>query len=247
MIRLFTAATAIAAAAAVPNLAPAQASPPSPSCTQYAFNGEFTIRGYPESGETTWVPWTVSFGSIGTVASGPALVVFDDGGQVGGHLADNLISQISGREVLLFFQWNNGTYWRLHGVVGDDGLVRDGDEFKLLDGYPDEPMHANWNSSRPLDCIAPAAPEPANTRLEPTAPINASDLAPENVPVTKTATVTGDVDVYDAPGGTGKIIGTLRRGTTVQASGGCKPNDWCQVSGNNVPRGSGWVWGNLQL
>ena len=248
MIRTYGYATATATAAALFAVAPAQASPPSPSCTQYAFNGEYSIRGYPESGETTWVPWTVTFGSIGTVASGPALVVFDDGGQVGGHVEDG---HISGRKVQLLIRWSNSTSWYFFGVAGDDGLVRDGHEHKPPDHYPDEPMKANWNSVRPLDCVAPAAPEPPpppdNTRLKPRPPISASDLAPENVPVTKTATVTGDADVYDAPGGNGKIIGVLRRGSTVQASGGCKPNDWCQVSGNAVPRGNGWVWGNLQF
>src|SRR6201988_4268884 len=91
--RLPTTTTALAALGAALTVAPsAQAVPPSPACTQYAFIGEYSIRGYPNSGETTWIPWTVTFTSNGTVAGGPAVVAFDDGGRVQGTVADGKIA-----------------------------------------------------------------------------------------------------------------------------------------------------------
>ena len=228
---LVAAATAIAVLTVTP---PAQAGPPSPSCTQYAFNGEYPIRG--ANG------WNVYFTSTGQVPGGPARVQFDDGGIVHGTVAEG---EISGRNVRFVIKWNNrpDNEWIFDGVVGDDGLVRRGGETKRPEYYGEGIISSLWDSVNPLDCIAPAVSD--NTRVKPKPPVSASDLAPppEDVPVTKTATVTNDVDVYDAPGGSGKVTGILRRGSTVQLLGSCTPNSWCQVSGGAVPRGNGWVWG----
>jgi len=63
-----------------------------------------------------------------------------------------------------------------------------------------------------------------------------------------TATVTSDVDVYNEPNGdTGQVIGMLRQGTQVNLvkGGGCPPDDWCQITGTNVPTGNGWAWGSF--
>ena len=57
-----------------------------------------------------------------------------------------------------------------------------------------------------------------------------------------------DVDVYDAPHGGRTVIGKLYEGTYVLlAEKTCLPNDWCQVTGPNVPTGNGWVWGHLEF
>jgi hypothetical protein len=61
-------------------------------------------------------------------------------------------------------------------------------------------------------------------------------------------TVTSDVDVYDQPNGdVGTVIGTLREGTQVNTvkGGGCPADDWCQITGSNVPTGNGWAWGSF--
>lgn len=62
------------------------------------------------------------------------------------------------------------------------------------------------------------------------------------------ATVNADVDVYDQPNGdAGTMIGTLRKGTQVNLvkGGGCPADDWCQITGTNVPNGNGWAWGSF--
>jgi hypothetical protein len=47
---------------------------------------------------------------------------------------------------------------------------------------------------------------------------------------TPTATVTSDVDVYDVPGGGGKIIGILRQGDVVKVVKACPSDDWCALA-----------------
>ena len=83
-----------------------------------------------------------------------------------------------------------------------------------------------WRSGDKMSCVfkspAPAAP--------PAAP------APPSPPM---ATVTGDVDIYDAPGGEGNVTGVLPAGRQVQTKGTCSPDDWCEIPG------TGWVWGEF--
>jgi hypothetical protein len=63
-----------------------------------------------------------------------------------------------------------------------------------------------------------------------------------------TATVTDDVDVYSKPGGDDQFkMGFLEKGTQVNLvkGGGCPSNDWCHVTGSNVPKGDGYAWGSF--
>jgi uncharacterized protein YkwD len=64
-----------------------------------------------------------------------------------------------------------------------------------------------------------------------------------NAPGGITASVIADVDVYPAAGGEGKKLGILRKGSTVSLLSPCK-DYWCNVAGNAVPKGKGWVYSN---
>ena len=55
------------------------------------------------------------------------------------------------------------------------------------------------------------------------------------------------VDVYDAPGGDGNLIGTVAKDKGLQANADCKPNDWCLIRGAAVPMGQGFMWGHLRF
>ena len=231
ILQRLAAATAIGAIGLVALPALAQARPMlplAPACTQYGFNGEFPIRGLGEVGAGGW---TVTFTSTGSTAGGSALAVFDDGGTVSGTVRGG----IQGRTVDLAITWNNkpNNIWTLVGTVEDDGLVHNGGP-------------SFWTSSRPLACkdldiktntlpgsiiTAPGAPAPPTP---PAAPVAAK--------------VISDVDLYDAPDGGRTVIGMLYEGTYVLlADKTCPQNDWCQVTGPNVPAGNGWVWGHLQF
>jgi hypothetical protein len=76
---------------------------------------------------------------------------------------------------------------------------------------------------------------------------------PMTTPKAPTATVNADVDVYNVknePDGAGQVVGILRaepRPQKVELVGSCAPRSWCQVTGPNVPGGTGWVWGHLDL
>lgn len=85
---------------------------------------------------------------------------------------------------------------------------------------------------------SPAAPGLEAQCLASKKPVKLGKVKPSEKPATQTATVTGDVDVYDAPGGAGKVIGMLRKGMQVPF-GSCRQDRWCQVTG------VGWVWGDF--
>jgi uncharacterized protein YkwD len=62
--------------------------------------------------------------------------------------------------------------------------------------------------------------------------------APLRFPPRQTTTaIISDVDLYDVPGGVGRVIGILRRGQQFRLIQ-CRPDDWCQLS-------DGWVWGSF--
>jgi hypothetical protein len=69
---------------------------------------------------------------------------------------------------------------------------------------------------------------------------------PESSAPQRTTAIISDVDLYNIPGGTGKVIGILRQGQEFPLIG-CRAdpagaptadNNWCQVS-------KGWVWGSF--
>jgi hypothetical protein len=112
---------------------------------------------------------------------------------------------------------------------------------------------ASWKSDRPANCVAAKRVK----KLVPRAKVNINSgspkklgdpLGPAESPSTATppgmnkAIVTGDVDVYDTPGGEGMVIGMLSRGAEVSAA--CRDDQWCAVRGD-VPNGKGWVWGEF--
>ncbi len=57
--------------------------------------------------------------------------------------------------------------------------------------------------------------------------------------------VTGDVDVYDTPGGAGSVIGMLRGGDHVNLGSGCRDDNWCNIAFPGGPGGTAWVWGDF--
>lgn len=56
-----------------------------------------------------------------------------------------------------------------------------------------------------------------------------------SLPPQTTTAIISDVDLYDVPGGVGRVIGILRRGQKYPLIA-CRADDWCQLS-------EGWVWG----
>jgi hypothetical protein len=59
--------------------------------------------------------------------------------------------------------------------------------------------------------------------------------------------VTGDIVVYDVPGGVGTVIGMLEggEGQHVQLGSGCKGDNWCNIVWQAGPGGKAWVWGDF--
>jgi hypothetical protein len=228
--QILAAATTIAALGFSPIAPSAQANPLAPiplapACDQYVFNGRFEARGTPlDLGRSSW---RVFFDSTGQSAgTSPAAVVFDDGGQVKGHV---VAGGIQGRSINFRIKWDDkpDNFWSFWGTVGDDGIAH-GDEQGPGTGAP-------WSAWTPLSCATPAPQQPA--------------------PQKTMATVTGDVAVYNiahdevdtGDGVVGVQIGTLRAGQQVELGGPCNPNQWCKVISPDLPGGNGFVSGHLQF
>src|SRR6185369_10025731 len=103
---------------------------------------------------------------------------------------------IQGRHLDFTIHWAQGPVGRYTGDVGDDGFVHNGSTYDQAN--PES--HSGWSSASQLGCVvppaapaSPAAPPPAST----SAP--APTWRPPATSAKTTATVTADVDVYDAP------------------------------------------------
>lgn len=222
--------------------APAQAHPLlppplGPACSQWGFPGEFSLKQ--SNGDT------VRFTSTGPVASGLATATGGGNGPLtgdinGGVTGDKLDFSINWG--VIFHQPSVGHYL---GVVGVDGFAHG----STADVFSSEPA-ANWDSTVPLVCNTPApstptpaAEPPQNPALsQPATKVPNRRVIPPLASGGLTATVSSDVDIYDAPGGNGNKIGVLRSGRQVKLVAACKPDDWCNVVIPELPSGSGWVW-----
>ncbi|MCT7658691.1 hypothetical protein [Mycobacterium deserti] len=131
----------------------------------------------------------------------------------------NIDFGVSWRRVAGNFGGENGAFSvaRFTGTVGDDGTARG----QALDN---ENARVDWVSRDRFTCAVAPTPPPQQ------APPPPPQQAPPQAPAALTATVTGDVDVYDAPGGGGNIIGILRQGEVVKVIRACPSNDWCALA-----------------
>jgi hypothetical protein len=213
--RLFAAAGVISATGLFAMPPTAQSDPPAP-CTQWGFDGLFKIHG--ANG------WTVTFTSTGTIASGDALVRFDDGGTVDGNV---LYGGIAGRRVDVGIQWMDkaDNVWGFVGDVSSDGRVYNGREDSSRPFGYTGPTSSAWDSQTHLKCMDAPPPPPAQ--------------------LTGVATVVSDVEVHEVPALSSPVIQILRGGDSVQLVGdSCKPDDWCHVDVAGV---KGWAWGHLKF
>jgi hypothetical protein len=221
---------------------PAQAAP----CSQYGFVGDFPIQQ-----ANHWQVFVTSTGP--TNVGGKAVEVNSDTSEkITGDVSGGIIN---GGNIDLTIHWAGHPAQRYTGRVDDDALVHSGLSRDLTNGD-----YVTWVSTRPLACSTPAAPAP-----QPVIELPKTDSVPATGPKYPLpppasgpdATVRSDVDVYDAPGGNGTVIGILRSGRQVKFAGEgglpagpgqtCKPSDWCHVVVPELPGGSGWVWDDFLI
>ena len=216
--QVLAAATAITAAGLLTVAAPAQAHPMlplAPACSQYGFNGDFSIRQ--DNGWQTF--FTANGPSAGT---GRAVTIYQDnvtkdkGNVTGGG--------IQGRNVDLTVRWDAAGPVRYTGTVGNDGFVHGG---QFAGGH--------WDSiNGPLACNDPVAPPPAQPApAQQPAPPNAQPAAARlgvsvNGPTTLPTGLSGTYTVnVSNSGDTGAPVelyvsfgGQLQQTDQVIASGG---------------------------
>jgi hypothetical protein len=219
---LFAAATALTAAGLLTAPAPAEADPMiplAPACDQWNWPGG-VIR-------VNWRGLVIGmYGSQDRVVGTPSYRT-SDGKTISGTPSGGM----NGSSIDFTINFDQGVTTpfglRFTGNINDDGLAS---------GIAKETVGAGredlWSIQEKFNCATPAAP-----------PQQAKPMA----------TVAADVDVYNVknePNGVGRVVGILRaepRPQQVELVGSCAPQSWCQVSGANVPGGTGWVWGHLTL
>jgi hypothetical protein len=112
------------------------------------------------------------------------------------------------------------------------------DALGLICGPSPKPLPVVETGKRKGPIMAPEPPPPVGGA----GPASPPPTPPPQPPAEKTVTVALDVEVYDQPGGNGKVIGDLIAGTQgVFLAEPCRADHWCHVKGN-VPNGEGWVW-----
>ena len=141
--------------------APLARAAPEP-CSQYAFDGDFVVRGA-NIGEAT------VYAAPGTRLVGDAMTIADNGHAVRGFASGG---GIEGRNIDFTISWveEKDTVWTFTGSVADDALVHRG----IMHGPG---FMSLWDSASPLTCNDPdiatkplpgsaiTPPAPATTRV----------------------------------------------------------------------------------
>ena len=203
-----------------------------PICTDWDLTGKWYI------GQTNGYDVIFQIVQTGTQLSGDAWYTAknnSDGrhGSLEGHLNGNLF--------VIVAHWDGAGAGEYSGSIAPNGLIG-GDTTDLSNTS----SRARWSADYryPAKCkVAAAAPAPAPA----TGGLPVKKLGKRKIPATpaqpgqQTATVIRDVEVYDAPNGTGNKIGGLKAPNKVQLAAACQ-NNWCHVLGAAVPKGNGWVY-----
>jgi hypothetical protein len=215
---LFAAAAMAMSAVGVIYPAPAQALP---ACVQFGFPGDVNLI------QTDG--WSVSFSSTGSLASGPATARHSGGQTLNGTVSGG----IEGKKINVVTTWNNGSRGHYTGTVGDDYHMS-GTTTDIGQGHAFGPK-VPYRSQFPISCLTTPDPPQANPG------------AAEKTAFVTTPPEYDSVDVYDVPGGNGKVTGTVAKDKGVQVNADCKPETWCLIRGAAVPGGQGWIWGHLRF
>lgn len=190
-----------------------------PDCTQFGYNGGIVIKE--DSGWSVVIPFTGQ-------AAGGTVTAVDARGQ---SKQGNVSGSVSGRNINVTATYNGGGSQRYVGDIGNDGIGR---------GITQNPVASangiGWHTEFAFNCLAKPAPAVVPPREE-TKPVpDPVDAVPAPM-----ATISGDVDVYDSPGGGGNVQGMANTGMQVSVLL-CKPDNWCQISFGDE---TGWVWGDF--
>ena len=128
--------------------------PLAPACSQYAFNGNFSLKQ--SNGDT------VVFSSIGPTASGNATATGGSNGPLHGVVTGG----IQGDKLDFEITWSADSIGHYTGFVGSDGFVHGdtSDEYQPFGdvfGNVSPAYVAHWDSTVPLVCSSPPAPPAA--------------------------------------------------------------------------------------
>jgi hypothetical protein len=134
----------------------------------------------------------------------------------------------AGDVVSITVKWENGFSNTYSGTIRNDGTV--GGTTMNNQGTTN-----SWEATGRFNCVA--APPPVQQQAPKNDPTPA---AQDEFP----ASITSDVDVYEASGGSGEPYGMVPAGSKVKVVVR-NPDNWVRVAGPAVPGEAGWVWGDF--
>jgi hypothetical protein len=158
----------------------------------------------------------LNFSANGTSAHGTATAMGDKGGSMTGIIAGGIVE--NGPRLHLTFTPDSGGSYVFTGYIREDTLIATGTQGP-----------GTWSTVGPLACLqAGPGPDPP-------------DLGGDHM-----FQLSGDVDMYDKPGGNGNKLGVADGkpdGPQVNLIG-CQSDNWCQIA---VPPDNQfvWVWGGF--
>ena len=212
----------------------------SPNQAEAACNGTWDISGQWSLRQTNGYTVQFSLRQAGNSISGTGGYSIPGGSQTivgifpsksfGANINGTVSGTINGNSFSFVASWG-GEYT---GAVDSQGFIG-GSTFDR-----NSPANrAGWSGNHAANCVVanvPVQPPGGGIKLGKAKP-PAAIITPVQ-PVTQMATIISDVDLYDVPGGVGRVIGVLRRGQQYPF-GGCRSDRWCQLTG------VGWVWGDF--
>lgn len=230
---VFAAAAAIGLLGVLNPLAPAHADPipVPPNC-----NGQFIFStvdlDLTQDDGTDVFPPTAQHG---TTISGQSYYL---AGPARKKTTGNFVGGMNGNTISFTANWDTGGWNKYTGTINADSSMSG---VTLSNTGASE----HWSSGKgSVACARPAVVNPVNP-VNPVDPVN-----PVNPVPPAGHTITGPVDLYDVPGGNGRVIGQLQTGDAVTENGPCPiqsadaTNGWCVVT-DTTQGVSGAVWGDF--
>lgn len=243
------AATAACAAAVLTTPFSAGAMPPfplAPACLDWRFPDAALFLDL-DNGVNVGVPWLAGTNKV-RVTEGAGILRSPDGGVWQGNIEPGGGTRQDSK-IAFRIDWTQGVGAE-HPVSVFTGQI---DPTGTATGtvVNEKNVTNGWTAQGKFTCQA-TAPEPAPVDNRPTFCSATGETVPAGQPCPQkptateaTSTITGDVELYDVPGGNGTYLGDVTGGRKVKVLQR-QDDNWVQISGTGVPNhDTGWVWGDF--
>jgi hypothetical protein len=203
-----------------------------PACLDWRFS-EAALFLDLDNGVHIGVPWLAGTNKVRTT-QGASILHSPDGGVWQGDI-DPGGGTYQGDTIRFRINWTQGVGAQ-HPMSAFSGKIDPNSGVASGTVVNENNVSNGWTAQGNFTCAAraaePAAPKPA-------------DPGAQNPPAdSNTSTISGNVDLYEQPGGVGQPVDFVPAGRKVKVLTR-QADNWVQVSGTGVPNhDTGWVWGD---